>query len=185
MMDFAHPSGRVTQLTNTNKLVKFYEGCDGGKTGYTSEARSCLGATAKRGETRLICVVIGAENSKTRNAEVSKLFNYGFANYETKCFLNGGESENLTAKVVNGVKESVEICAKTDLRAFCKKGELKNCEIKYEINEVNAPINAGDIVGKVKIIMSGEVIAECDLVSKESVSTSKFMDFVNDIIRNW
>lgn len=185
MMDFSHPSGRITQLTNTNKLVKFYEGCDGGKTGYTSEARSCLGATAKRGETRLICVVIGVENSKTRNAEVSKLFNYGFANYETKCFVNGGESVNLTAKVSNGTKESVEICAKTDLRAFCKKGELKNCEIKYEINDVNAPINEGDVVGKIKIIMSDEVIAECDLISKESVSISKFMDFVNDIIRNW
>ncbi|MGN0822839.1 MAG: D-alanyl-D-alanine carboxypeptidase family protein, partial [Candidatus Gallimonas sp.] len=64
--DFAHPDGRTTSMTNTNKLIRFYKGCDGGKTGYTAQAGFCLASTAKRGDTRLVSVVIGAESSDKR-----------------------------------------------------------------------------------------------------------------------
>ena len=88
--DFEHPGGRVTGMTNTNKLVRFYQGCDGGKTGYTGEAKHCLSATACRNGMRVIAVVVGADDSKTRFKEVSDMFNYAFANYENKIYLDVG-----------------------------------------------------------------------------------------------
>ncbi|HBJ97833.1 MAG TPA: D-alanyl-D-alanine carboxypeptidase, partial [Clostridiales bacterium] len=81
MDEIKHPSGNVTEISNTNKLVRFYEGCDGGKTGFTGEAGFCLSATAKRGAMRLISVVIGGENSKERFNGVRTMFNYAFSNY--------------------------------------------------------------------------------------------------------
>ena len=79
-----HPSGRVTELVNTNRLVKYYQGCDGGKTGSTDEAGCCLSASAVRDDMRLISVIVGAENSSKRFNECSELFNYGFSNFESK-----------------------------------------------------------------------------------------------------
>ena len=78
---FAHPQGRYTEITNTNKLVRFYDGCDGGKTGFTNQAGFCLAATAKRGGMRVISVVIGEQDSKTRFDDVRSMFDYAFANY--------------------------------------------------------------------------------------------------------
>ena len=83
MENYTHPGGRISELVNTNKLVRFYKGCDGGKTGFTNDAMYCLSATAKRGDTRVIATVLGAESSKSRNNEISTLFNYAFHNYKT------------------------------------------------------------------------------------------------------
>ena len=80
MDKFQHPEGRYTEISNTNKLVRFYDGCDGGKTGFTNEAGFCLAATAKRDNTRVISVVIGEENSAPRFEDVKTMFNYAFAN---------------------------------------------------------------------------------------------------------
>ena len=91
MDELIHPSGRKTELVNTNRLIRYYDGCDGGKTGSTNEAGCCLCASAKRNDMRLISVVIGAPNSQTRFNECSKLFNYGFANYENKKIVNMDE----------------------------------------------------------------------------------------------
>lgn len=91
--DFAHPDGRTTRITNTNKLIRFYEGCDGGKTGYTSEAGFCLAATAKRGDTRLVSVVIGSDQSQKRFSESKAMLNYAFNCYENKKILEAGESD--------------------------------------------------------------------------------------------
>ena len=95
----------MTGLTNTNKLIRFYQGCDGGKTGYTNEAKHCLCATAKRGDTRLIAVVVGAPDSKTRFKETSDLLNYGFGNYESKVMLSRDGLEDMQIK--SGVKETL------------------------------------------------------------------------------
>jgi D-alanyl-D-alanine carboxypeptidase (penicillin-binding protein 5/6) len=82
-----HSGGRVTEITNTNKLVRFYKGCDGGKTGYTSEAKHCISATAERGGMRLISVIIGAEDSKNKVFEASRLLNFGLPTLPaTACF---------------------------------------------------------------------------------------------------
>ena len=84
MEDFTHPSGRTTQMTNTNKLSRFYEGCIGGKTGSTNQAKYCLAVGAERNNTKFIAVVLGAENSKDRFKLASDLLSYGFNNFESK-----------------------------------------------------------------------------------------------------
>ena len=130
MFDFKHPSGRVTQLSNTNKLIRAYEGCDGGKTGFTNEAMYCLSATAKRGTTRLISVVMGAETSKIRNGENAKLFNYGFANYETRRIVTKGTQTEGDFAVEKGKVKTVKGVAADDFYSFVKKNSKAEAVIE-------------------------------------------------------
>ena len=185
MFDFVHPSGRVTQLSNTNKLVRFYDGCDGGKTGFTSEALSCLSATAKRGDTRLLCVVIGAPDSKTRNAEVSKLLNYGFANFETKTFMRGGEMLESRINVTNGKQQDVGCVVGQDVVLFGKKGEFKDCVVEKEFYDCSAPLRAGDKIGELKVLKDGELLASSDILADNDVDKKGFMDIVDEMIDKW
>ncbi len=184
MYDFAHPNGRVTQLTNTNKLVRFYDGCDGGKTGYTDAARSCITVTAKRGDTRLICVSIGAENSKTRNAEVSELLNYGFANYKTVYAVKRGDTVGEFA-VNNGKTDGISVVAADDLSAFVKTGEP--CEFTFEpnIGKIAAPVKEGDIVGEITVLRNGEKFGSVNAVAAQSCEKKGYLDIVEDFIGNW
>ena len=182
MEDFVHPSGRVTGMTNTNKLVRFYDGCDGGKTGYTAEAQHCLAATAKRGDTRVIAVVVGAPDSKTRFREVSELFNYAFANYETKVYLGcDGKLDNVT--VCGGKQASVEVAPREKLTAFGKKGS-----VDYSVNiqpyaEVKAPVAKGDVVGTVQLVdMQGNVVKQTDLLAKQDVKAKTYWDYLQQIV---
>lgn len=184
MYDFEHPGGRVTQLTNTNKLIRFYNGCDGGKTGYTNEARSCLAATAKRGDTRLVCVVIGAENSKTRNKEVSELFDYGLANYKTVYAIKSGENMG-EFSVANGVVNSVQVQAAKNLTVFVKSGDECNIEIVPEIDELKAPIACGDKLGIIKIKVNGSDYGEVDAVAATACSKKGYRDIINEFIKSW
>ena len=183
--DFVHPSGRVTSLSNTNKLVRFYNGCDGGKTGYTSEALSCLSATAKRGDTRLICVVVGAENSKVRNAEVSELLNYGFANYESKNVVAAGEVVEESVAVSKGKQDAVRGVAESDVSVFGKKGSLQNVEKEAELYDLSAPISKGDRIGELRVKLNGEIVGSTYILSDADVTTKNYRDFVNDIVEKW
>ena len=185
MFDFVHPSGRVTSLSNTNKLVRFYNGCDGGKTGYTSEALSCLSATAKRGDTRLICVVVGAENSKVRNAEVSELLNYGFANYESKNVVAAGEVVEESVAVSKGKQDAVRGVAESDVSVFGKKGSLQNVEKEAELYDLSAPISKGDRIGELRVKLNGEIVGSTYILSDADVTTKNYRDFVNDIVEKW
>ncbi|MFR1564938.1 MAG: D-alanyl-D-alanine carboxypeptidase family protein [Christensenellales bacterium] len=185
MFDFLHPSGRTTQLSNTNKLVRFYEGCDGGKTGFTSEALSCLSATAVRGETRLICVVMGAESSKVRNSEVSKLFNYGFANYETKKIVNSGDCIEETGVIKNGKQSEVRLVVKDDIVLFGKKGECKDCALERVIFDCSAPVRAGQKMGEIRVVRGDELLGSSDLLAENDVDAKGYMDIVDDIIEKW
>ncbi len=185
MYDLTHPSGRVTRLTNTNKLIRAYKGCDGGKTGFTNEAMSCLAATAKRDDTRLISIVIGGADSKKRNAEVSKLFNYGFANYETKEIIKGGDKFSEAVKVEGGKSDTVEGVYADSFKLFSRKGDDSDYEITYEINNVSAPVNANDEIGKAVIARGGEAIGEVKIVALKGVEKKGYMDIVDDFISKW
>lgn len=182
MEDFVHPSGRVTGMTNTNKLVRFYDGCDGGKTGYTSEAQHCLSATAKRGDTRVIAVVVGAPDSKTRFKEVSDMFNYAFANYESKVYVNRGANIG-EIQVTGGKEHSIQIEAADKLVAFGKKG-ISDCTVEYEIDaNVKAPAKKGDKVGVAKLLDgAGTTLKEVDVVVSSDVAAKTYWDYVKDFI---
>lgn len=184
--DFVHPDGRTTCMTNTNKLVKFYEGCDGGKTGFTSEAKFCLSATAERNGLRVVAVVIGADSSKDRFGAVSNLFGYAFSNYESKVIQSKDDLIDNSIRVVGGKEKEISIGAKEDLKALVKKGDDDEYKVHYQLPErVKAPLKAGDVVGKALLTRNGEVVGEYDVVSKQDVEKGNFFDLLKRICSNW
>ncbi len=178
--DFQHPQGRVTGMTNTNKLVRFYQGCDGGKTGFTNEAMHCLAATAKRGETRVIAVVVGAPSSKVRFAEVSGMFDYAFANYQNKVYVKANEV--LQTVDVLGGKTQAQCVVSENLCAFGKKGN-NDCSVEVEVEQLKAPLVCGQKIGTVRLLdESGAVVAQTDLVAKSAVERKSYWDYVKEIV---
>lgn len=182
MEDFVHPGGRITGMTNTNKLVRFYEGCDGGKTGYTSEAQHCLAATAKRGDTRVVAVVVGAPDSKTRFREVSEMFNYAFANYQNKVYMSV-DTPLEEVSVTGGKQSTVKVAANGTLHAFGKKGE-SDYTVQTEIAQsVKAPVAMGQVVGFARLVDgNGNEVDRVDIVATNSVEQKSFWDYVQEIV---
>lgn len=185
MYDFAHPSGRTTRLTNTNKLIRAYEGCDGGKTGFTNEALSCLAATAKRGNTRLVSVVVGAADSKKRNAEICKLFNYGFANYETKELVKAGEKLETPVVVSGGKTDCVDGIYSKSYFVFDKKPAASEYKLSVLTDSVKAPVAEGDVIGKVVITRGDETVGEVEIAAAASIEKKGYIDIVDDFISKW
>lgn len=185
MDELIHPSGRKTELVNTNRLVKYYEGCEGGKTGSTNEAGCCLSASAKRGDMRLISVIIGANNSQTRFNECSKLFNYGFANFENKNILDSSAIIS-SLPVDKGKIENIEVFAQNNYSVVTKKGIQSDYSVEFEIpNKVSAPVKAGEIVGKAIISKDGQIIDEINLIVKVDVEKLSLVDCIDKIISKW
>ena len=180
--DYQHPDGRVTGMTNTNKLIHFYDGCDGGKTGFTSEAMHCLCATAKRGDTRFFAVVIGAPDSKTRFAEVSSLFNYGFANYETKVFL-AKDDITTEVEVVGGKSNTVCAVPQQQIAICCPKGQTEDYNLVIDSTPVKAPLVCGTVVGKATLYNAeGKAVASTQLIASSDVAAKSYFDYVDEII---
>lgn len=185
MDELVHPSGRKTELVNTNRLVKYYEGCDGGKTGSTNEAGCCLSASAKRNNMRLISVIIGAPNSQTRFNECSKLFNYGFANFESKDIILIN-SPLMNLPVNKGKKENIDVFANENFSVVCKKGEKPVYEVTYENpNRVNAPTKSGDCIGKAYVSKEGNIVKEIDLIVKENIDKLSLKDCFDRVTQSW
>lgn len=181
MEDFAHPGGRVTGMTNTNKLVRFYQGCDGGKTGFTSEAGHCLAATAVRNGMRVFAVVVGATDSKTRFKEVSDMFNYAFANYEQKVYLADNEKVG-DIDVVGGKAKSAEVVSDGQLTFFGKKGQSACTVTVEQLDHIQAPVRKGDIVGTARLLRDGEEVASVKLVAACGVEAKSYLDYVKEIV---
>jgi len=184
MFDMQHPGGRVTELSNTNKLIRAYEGCDGGKTGFTNEAMYCLSATAKRGNTRLISVVIGSPTSKERNAENAKLFNYGFANYETRQLVKLGEVVGDPVAVAQGKEEFVNLLTDAELYHFSKKGK-KELTLEAVSATLKAPVAQNQVAGEVVVKLDGEEVGRINLVTEKEIAQKTYFDFLNDAIKAW
>lgn len=166
--------GGETQIVNTNKLLKSYKGITGLKTGTTSQAGSCMSATAKRDDMSLVAVVLGCDTGTNRFSDCAKLLNFGFANYMVKeLSLKGGE---LTAvKVKSGMKPMVGVTCDISKQALLPKGG--NTEITSEIHtleEIEAPVKAGEKVGKVSFIHDGSTIDEFDITTTEAVEKISF-----------
>ncbi len=182
-LDYIKHKQNETEMANTNKLIRYYEGCDGGKTGYTNEAGFCLTATAKRGNMRLVATVIGADTSKTRFKCVSDMFNDGFNNYSNKCVIDSSVPFESKLKVLKGKKEEIEVIAKENFYIFSKKNQKQNLEILNEFNSVKAPVKKGDKVGEAIIYKEGVEVGKVDIISNESVESKNFTDYILDIVR--
>jgi D-alanyl-D-alanine carboxypeptidase (penicillin-binding protein 5/6) len=157
-------------LVNTNKLVRFYHGADGLKTGFTSEAKFCLSATARRNNLRLIAVVMGAPNTKTRNAEVSHMFDYAFAQYTNVSIYKKGDAIG-TLKVAKGTKAEIPLVAKHAYSVLLKKGDAGK-GIRHELlldSSVKAPITAGQPVGRLVVYRGDAILKEFPVEAPVSV----------------
>lgn len=185
MDELVHPSGRVTGLVNTNRLIKYYDGCDGGKTGSTNEAGCCLSASAKRNGMKLISVIIGAENSQTRFNECSKLFNYGFSNYENQIILDSTKAV-FSLPVNKGKISEVEVFSSEGFSVVGKKGEKVSIDVSFEKPEkLNAPTRDGDVIGKATVSKNGEIIKEIDLITRSSIEKLSLKDCFDRIVTTW
>lgn len=184
--DYQHPDGRVTTITNTNKLVRFYNGCDGGKTGFTSEAKFCLCATAKKNNMRVVAVIIGADSSKIRNAAISAMFDYSFSNFSNEIMLKAGENLDITLAVSGGKNQSVALGVERDVTRFVSRDEKANYEIKYDLpSTVKAPIKKGDKVGEAYLVKDGVIVDKVAIVANEDVERMSFFDAIGEIAKNW
>ena len=186
MEDYPHPSGRVTNMANTNKLVRFYNGCDAGKTGSTNEAGYCLSATAKRNDMRLISVVLGADTSKTRFADASDLFDWGFANYSSQKLVDSQSLIENQVKLQKSKANSIELVPAENFSYISKKGEKPLYEVNYELpNAVSAPIKQGDKIGKIIITKEGVIEKEIDIVSNQDIEPIGYFDTMRKVLDKW
>lgn len=172
-----------SELTNTNRLVRFYEGCTGLKTGTTATAGYCLAASATRNGLSLVAVVMNSPSSNDRFADAQKLLNYGFANYSyinVKPELTG--EEVITVK--NGVEQTVKIEAESEFCALVKKSEEKNItqSVTYA-EQLEAPIEKGSVVGSITFYCGEEVIGNINIVTSESCEKMSFLKAFLFILR--
>ena len=171
-------------LTNTNKLLKAYPGANGIKTGFTQEAGYCLSASATKDNTTLIAVVLGAETSKIRNAEVAKLFNYGFANYASVTLAEKGEKVK-KVKLEKGDPYQFYAVTASKASAFVKKGSEKDAKETIVISQnLKLPLKKGEKVGRLEIYAGEEKLGECDLVCDRDVAKADFFTYYIRKIKN-
>lgn len=178
---------RKIWLVNTNKLVRFYDGVDGLKTGYTASAGYCLTATAKRGSSRFLAVVMGESDSKTRNQEVSEMLDYAFAQYEVEILLSK-DSVIQTVEVEKGKNKFVDLVPLNEVSFLNKKGtNKKNATYEISLNKLVAPIKNGDIVGNLIVKEEENIIREIPITVKDSVEKCNlfelYLRYLTDIFK--
>jgi len=164
-------------LVNTNRLVKFYPGVDGLKTGFTHEAKYCLTATAQKNNMRVIAVVFGAENPKERNAQITHMLDYAFAKYQSTKMYKLNQPLALLP-IEKGQKKKVSLVTSEPISLLTKKGYQK-VDIRPKVivkKDVQAPIKKGQKLGKLQIIKGNKVIQESDLVASESIKRASWFD---------
>ena len=170
-------------LTNTNKLIKQYQGCNGIKTGFTTDAGYCLSASATREDTHLIAVALGCETSQIRNTEVSKLLDYGFANFETCVIAEKGQAIE-EIRVENGQPQTLKAVTADRITCLTEKGGKGDISSKAKIDEkVHLPLKKGDKVGVLNVYQGDEKIAEYPLVAEISVEKASFGELAKRLVK--
>ena len=181
-----HGDGRVTQLTNTNKLIRLYDGCDGGKTGSTDEALYCIAATARRGDMRLIAVVLGAPSGSERFDLAAKMFDYGFANYRLYPVAQRGTKIKGTLPVDGGRPDGVSLILDGDLTLLVTKGSEQDVSLVPELPErVEAPVELGDLIGYVRVEQGGRMLAKLPVVAASASEIKGFDGNLKKLLRHW
>lgn len=175
----------TSELTNTNKLVRTYNGCTGLKTGSTSLALYNLSASATRDNLSLIAVVMRAPTTKIRFSEAKKLLDYGFTSYEYK---NLGTKNSViqNVNVSKGTVNNVNLVLENDCGSLIKKGDSKNIEQEVSINEtITAPISKGDILGNINFYIDGNLILTTNLVAESDIPKKNLLNTFKYISSLW
>lgn len=181
--DYINVSGENHWLVNTNKLVRFYEGIDGLKTGYTENAKYCLTATMKKNDMRLISIVMGVDTKEKRNEDTISLMEYGFSQYGVTNIYNTNDMIG-TINIDNAINKNVKYYVKSDVDLVSKKGN-RNIEYKIDkkIYDIKAPLNKDDIIGKLTLTYDNNTYTY-DLVIKEVIKKSNIFNIYFSIIKS-
>jgi len=171
------------ELVNHNKLVRFFEGCDGLKTGFTDEAKYCISATATRNGVRMLSVIMGAPTYKIRNRDAGVLLNHGFSKYEGKKLV--AKDEEIDKVYMDEQTDKFFMAmAKDDLTAILPKGENKELEKKIVIDELKKEYKAGDIVGKYEVYLGEEKVGEVEIYCDRDIKKGSIFDNIKYNIKN-
>ena len=171
-------------LVNTNKLLWWYNGADGLKTGWTEEAKYCFVGTAQRDNLRLIAVVFATPEPRSHLRESMKLMDWGFANYSGVPIIEkGAVAERL--KVTKGVAKEVQLVAADNLNLVVPKGQGKNIQRKIVVEpSVKAPVSAGQKYGELIVSQGGQTLGKVDLVAEQSVEKAGFFQILQSLVTN-
>lgn len=181
-----HPSGRETELVNTNRLIKYYGSCKCGKTGFTDEAGYCLSAVAEKNDMTLVAVALNCNSSADRFKECMELFNYGFSNFENKKVVDKDVVLPQEIAVKGGKSSTAQLVAEKDFYVVNRRGNSENIELRYEIQDVvKAPVTKGCNVGKIVILKKGVVIGEVAVIVKDDVVKQSYGDVLDKMFDNW
>ena len=179
------PDGSSIWLVNTNRLVRFYEGVDGLKTGFTNQAGYCITTTAKRGNMRLLSVVMKAETSDLRSKDTVNMLNYGFNTYKLDILLSKdkelGETKIEKAKITN-----TKLYSEQDVTILKKMSDDKE-EYKYNlvVNDLKAPLKKNDVVGYLEILdQEGNIIKDVNVIVKEDIEKASLWNLWNRLFTN-
>lgn len=186
MDDIDHHDGRVTQLVNTNKLLRLCDGCDGGKTGSTKEAGYCISATARRGGMRLVAVVLGADSGAERFAIAQRMLDHGFANYRHYPVARKGTRVKGKLPVTGGAAEGVTLELGSDLTLLMNRGDEQRVQLTPDLPEsLAAPVNPGAEVGSVDVSLDGRTLAKIPVITAEGVEARGLSSGVDRFWKMW
>ncbi|NLX91029.1 MAG: D-alanyl-D-alanine carboxypeptidase [Firmicutes bacterium] len=176
---------RKVYLSNTNRLIRYYQGCDGVKTGYTDESLHSIVATAKRNGSRFLAIVFNAPTSDIRYMEARKLLDYGFANFRS-VQLAGKNEKIKTLPVDKGNLLQVDIVTSETVSLLLSKGEEGAYSTKIILpNRVTAPLLKGDKVGTLQVVDGEKILKEVPLVASENVGKASFSQLLKRYLQMW
>ena len=173
------------ELANTNKLIKYYDGATGLKTGFTSKAMYCVSASAKRNNMEFVAVILGGPTSQDRFSEAMRLLDYGFNGFTMKEGVKGGE-EIANIALQKGVVDHVVGVSERDFGMLVKKNEKS--ELTYEINldpNLTAPINKGDKIGEMDFYIAGNKVGTVSILANDSVEKQNFFFVFKKLLQCW
>ena len=172
------------QLANTNKLIRFYDGATGLKTGSTNNALCCVAATAKRDDLHLIAVVMGSPTSQARFNSARSLLDYGFANFSAVSL--GTEGEIIRSEKVNkGTKSEVGLAPAANTSALLPKDQISKVETEVTVSPLSAPIAKGQVIGEMRALLDGEEIARCDLLAADDVPRRGVFSYFRTLLQEY
>lgn len=171
-------------LVNTNKLVRFYEGADGLKTGFTDNAGYCMAVTAKRNNMRLIAIVLGEESGKVRNNETMELLDYGFNSYKVD-LIKSKNDKVATIKLDKSNIENVDIYPKEDITILGKKTDPSlKYDLEIKIDKIDLPSKKNTEVGKIIVKSNNKTIREVSAVIRNDLEKKNFIDLLGQTIKD-
>ena len=183
--DFQHPENRTTSMTNTNRLIRKYSFCDGGKTGFTNEAGFCLASTAKKNNMRLVSVVLGGSTSDDRFASAINMFEYGFANYKNKIVLDKSVTLNDEFFARGGKRDTFKVRPERNSYVFSAVNETPEISYHMVAYDVKAPVAENSVVGYIEVYKNNVLTDTVNVVAAENLEKANFGDYFKKIAGEW